>query len=78
MGMLVRFADGDKVKRKINSCRDAGLKVFENFITGVTTVEYEESTVLKCSRQGPGRWKVEYNDEFWEEVEDDDSAKASA
>jgi len=69
MAMLVRFGDSEKVKRKINACRDAGYKVFDNFITGVKTVEYDNVVILKCARQSPGRWKIEYNDDFWEEVE---------
>ena len=69
MGIIVRIVDGEKVKRKINACRDAELKVFDNFITGITTVEYESAMVMRCSRQGSDRWKVEYNDEFWEEIE---------
>lgn len=69
MGILTRMADGEKVRRKINGCRDAGLKVFDNFITGVTTIEHDSIMVLRCSRQGPNQWKLEYNEEFWEEVD---------
>lgn len=69
MAILIRTADGEKIKRKLGVCRDAGLKVFDNFITGITTVEMDSAMVMRCSRQGPNQWKVEYNDEFWEEID---------
>jgi hypothetical protein len=78
MGMLMRFSDGEKAKHKINACREAGLKVFENFITGVTTVEYDSSVVLRCSRQGSSRWKMEYNEDFWEEIDAQEPAQENA
>ncbi len=69
MAAIVRFADSDKVRAKVNACRNSGIKVVENFITGMTTAEYDSVIVLKCTRQGPNKWMVEYNEEFWEEID---------
>jgi len=76
MGALVRFADSEKVRAKIEACRNSGIKVVENFITGMTTAEYDSVIVLKCTRQGPNRWMVEYNEEFWEEQDVQDRPAA--
>ncbi len=69
MAMLIRFGDSEKVRSKLETCRKAGMKVMENFVSGVTKAEYDSMEVLRCSRKGPNRWQMEFNEEFWEELD---------
>jgi len=67
MGFIVRFANAEKVRKKIDACRECGMKIEDNFVLGVTKAFYDETVALVCTKQAHGTRKMEYNDDFWAE-----------
>ena len=69
MAFVSKVETNDKLQRRIQACRDAGMQVKRNFAEGTVEVTCEEDVVLRGKRASISTWNVEYNDEFWSEVQ---------
>ena len=69
MAFVSKVETNDKLQRRIQACRDAGMQVKRNFAEGTVEVTCEGDVVLRGKRASISTWNVEYNDEFWSEVQ---------
>jgi hypothetical protein len=69
MAFVSKTETNDKLQKRIQACRDAGMQVKRNFAEGTVEVTSEEEVVLRGKRASISAWNVEYNDEFWSEVQ---------
>ncbi|MBR2428141.1 MAG: hypothetical protein IKB16_15515 [Lentisphaeria bacterium] len=67
MAFTCKNETNDKLQKRIQACRDAGMQVKRNFAEGTVVVTMEEEIVLRGKRASISSWDVEYNDEFWSE-----------
>lgn len=67
MGKITKQETDERALKKIAICREAGLEISQNFITGVTVAAHEGIEVLRAIRRGDNQWTLEYNDLFWDE-----------
>ena len=67
MAFVSKNETNDKLQKRIQACRDAGMQVKRNFAEGTVEVICEEDIVLRGKRASISTWNVEYNDEFWSE-----------
>ena len=69
MAFVSKIEANDKLQKRIQVCREAGMQVKRNFAEGTVEVTSEEELVLRGKRASISTWNVEYNDEFWSEVQ---------
>ena len=69
MAFVSKTETNDKLQKRIQACRDAGMRIKRNFAEGTVEVTSEEEVVLRGKRASISAWNVEYNDEFWSEVQ---------
>jgi hypothetical protein len=69
MAFVSKTETNDKLQKRIQACRDAGMQIKRNFAEGTVEVTSEEEVVLRGKRASISAWNVEYNDEFWSEVQ---------
>ena len=69
MAFVSKTETNDKLQKRIQACRDVGMQVKRNFAEGTVEVTSEEEVVLRGKRASISAWNVEYNDEFWSEVQ---------
>ena len=65
MAFTSRNETNDKLQKRIQACRDAGMQVKRNFAAGTVEVIMEDEVVLRGKRASISSWEVEYNDDFW-------------
>lgn len=68
MAIVTRDGNNEKVREKLELCRNAGLRIVEDFVSGVARAENDGVAVLICTRKGDNQWQLDYNDDFWDEV----------
>lgn len=69
MGFVTRIDTWEKVSKRVKACREADMKVTQNFISGLVLVEAPNGDiVLKCAKQDGNMWKLDYNEQYWTEV----------
>ena len=66
MNFISKEATGEKAREKLNACREQGLKIVDNFLSGVTTV-YDGNAIVLEARRLAGAWKLSFNPDYWEE-----------
>lgn len=69
MAFVSKTETNDKLQKRIQACRDAGMQIKRNFAEGTVEVTSEAEVVLRGKRASISAWNVEYNDEFWSEVQ---------
>jgi hypothetical protein len=65
---IVQFGNTDRVKRKVDECRDAGIHITENVISATIIGTYNGEDVLSCRRKSTDQWEITYHKKFWEEI----------
>ena len=66
---LVRYGSTKKVLKRIDTCKNAGVTVDENLMIGTTVATWQNVEILRCQKQSPDKWLMEYHADYWEEVD---------
>ena len=69
MGFVKKIEPNDKLQKRIQMCRDAEMSIQRNFAADTVEVLMDSDVVLRAKRETATTWLVEYNDEFWNEVQ---------